>query len=838
MSLQAYRKKRRFDRTPEPRGQPEQGRGSLRFVVQKHQASRLHYDFRLELDGALKSWAVPKGPSLKPTERRLAMMVEDHPLDYRTFEGTIPAGNYGAGTVLLWDQGTYCARGTADRTESERRLREGLRKGHLSFVLSGQKLKGEFSLVRLRHGADNAWLLLKKADPWAGDADVTTDDRSVASGRSLDEIARGASKRRRRGPANQRALPSAALRGTPRAAMPRRVRPMLASLVDEPFDRKGWLFELKWDGYRAIAEVTRQGVSLYSRSHQLFTDRFAPVAQALRDLGHEAVLDGEVVVLDDRGRSHFQLLQNYQRTRQGRLRYCVFDLLYLDGRDLRRLPLRRRKDLLARLVRDLPNVLVSEHVEGQGVALFDAAVAQGLEGIIAKDGGSPYREGVRGDEWLKIKTRRRQEAVICGFTEPRGSRRDLGALVLGVYEGDRLVYIGHTGGGFDTRGRAEMRARLTPLVRSQCPFAKRPATNAPVHWLEPRLVCEVAFQEWTHDGHLRQPIFVGLREDKPARAVRREGPRPVDSIRQTVTRSKGRSERPPAPEEPVLTHLDKVYWPEEGYTKGDLIAYYRDMAPVLLPYLRDRDQSLHRHPNGISGASFFQKDVSRQPRPAWVRTVTVPSESKGQATYVLCQDEASLLYLANLGCIELNPWHARVGSLERPDYLVLDLDPEAISFDRVIEAAQAVHRVLDRAGVPCLCKTSGKRGLHVFVPLGARYDEDQARQFAQLIATLVHQRLPATTSLLRSPARRQGRVYLDYLQNRHTQTIVAPYSARPHPGATVSTPLRWSEVRKGLDPARFTIRTVAKRLDRLGDLWQPVLGAGIDLAACLQRLAP
>jgi bifunctional non-homologous end joining protein LigD len=568
------------------------------------------------------------------------------------------------------------------------------------------------------------------------------------------------------------------------------------------------------------------------------------------------VLDGEVVAVDQEGRSRFQLLQNYQKTGEGRLLYYVFDLLYLDGRDLRGVPLRDRKHRLGELLANLPNVRLSEHVEGRGIAFFNAAVAQGLEGVVAKDGESTYREGFRGGDWLKIKTRQRQEAVICGYTEPRGSRQHLGALILGVYDGKELVYVGHTGGGFDAQGLADVRSKLAPLRRKSCPFRKKPPTNAAAHWVAPKLVCEVAFQEWTDDGIMRQPIFVGLREDKAAHGVHREKPKPASASaagtdgvkRKTGGRSMARRERikSAVPEHkgaassghPALTNLDKLYWPEEGITKGDLIAYYREVAPVLLPYLHDRPQSLHRHPNGVGGKSFFQKDVSRQPPPAWVQTVDIPSESVGkELKYLLCQDEAALLYLVNLGCIELNPWNSRVGSLDRPDYLVIDLDPEDIPFARVIEAALAVRRTLEDAGAECLCKTSGKRGLHLFVPLGARYDDEPARRFAEIVANLVNGQLPRTTSIVRSPAQRQHRVYLDFLQNRRGQTLAAPYSARPFAGATVSTPLQWQEVKKGLDPARFTIHTLPRRIAKVGDLWTPVLGKGIDLEDCLARLA-
>jgi bifunctional non-homologous end joining protein LigD len=516
--------------------------------------------------------------------------------------------------------------------------------------------------------------------------------------------------------------------------------------------------------------------------------------------------------------------------------------------------LHRRKEILAPLLGSLPHVRLSEHIEERGVAFFEAAAAKGMEGIMAKDSASPYREGLRTDEWLKIKTRLRQEAVIGGFTRPRGSRQALGALVLGVYEANELVYIGHTGGGFDAESLAAVRARLTPLVQKQCPFRDRPATNAPVQWVRPELVCEVVFQEWTHDGQMRQPIFVGLREDKPPRSVHREKPEPAQAAAEQPKReaadeasparhSKATVRRTPSNvaaaqiDSPRITHPDKLYWPADGYTKGDLVEYYRTVAPMMLPYLRDRPQSLHRHPNGIERPGFYQKDVSKQP-PAWVQTVEIPSESNGRhLRYVLCQDEASLLYLVNLGCIEINPWNSRVGTLDKPDYLVIDLDPEDTPFARVVETAQAVRKLLDRAGAVSYCKTSGKRGLHIFLPLAARYDYETAKHFAELVANLVHRWLPASTSVARSPALRPQRVYLDFLQNRRGQTLAAPYSARPVPGAMVSTPLRWAEVKRGLDPKEFTIRSLARRLDKVGDLWQDVLGPGIDVEECLSRLA-
>jgi bifunctional non-homologous end joining protein LigD len=852
MSLKKYQARRKFDRTPEPEGGEARSQGPLRFVVQLHRASHLHYDFRLELDGTLKSWAVPKGPSLNPEDKRFAVMVEDHPLDYRTFEGVIPKGNYGAGTVMVWDEGPYHSRETADRTESERILREGLEKGHITFMLYGKKLKGELALVRLKKGEENGWLLLKKRDEFATDRDVTEFDRSVASNRTLEEIAQGALQAGEVWPVPKR-QPALDLSDAPKSSMPRGVRPMLATTVEKPFDRRGWFYEIKWDGYRAIAEVENQKVRLYSRNQLSLEDRFAPLVESLQLLGCEAVLDGEVVVVDDAGKPHFQLLQHYRKSQEGQLVYFVFDLLYLNGHDLRGLPLTRRKELLRQNLPGLPHVQISDHIEQQGVDFFKIASERGLEGIIAKDAASPYLEGRRSLSWLKVKTHLRQEAVIGGFTRPRGGRKNFGALILGVYDHDDLIYIGHTGTGFGGKTLAEIHSRLEPLAQKGCPFKKRPVTNAPVRWVRPELVCEVTFQEWTAESLMRHPVFVGMRDDKRPLSVRREKPEPVagipadeDNLRKPVPLASARKsvllighrdDQQLSIDGRILrlTHLNKIYWPVEKYCKRDLVNYYREVAPFILPYLKDRPQSLNRHPDGIESAGFYQKNVENPP--PWIKTVKVHSDSgQKDINFLLCQDEAALVYLVNLGCIELNPWSSRVGMLERPDYLVIDLDPEDIAFDQVIEAALVVREILEQAEAVSVCKTSGKTGLHIYVPLGARYTYEQGRQFGEIIARLVHRRLPKSTSVVRSPIKRQKRVYLDFLQNREGQTLAAPYSVRPIAGAPVSVPLNWSEVKPGLDPTQFTIRTLPKRLERVADLWRPALSAGIDVVKCLDRL--
>jgi len=850
MGLRTYHAKRKFAETPEPKGAVQHRRGALRFGVQKHQARSLHYDLRLEAGGTLKSWAVPKGPPPTHEDKRLAIMVEDHPLDYRLFEGNIPKGNYGAGSVMVWDEGTYHVPGVANRDQCEQAVIEGLEKGKLHVVFHGKKLKGEYALIRTKGQQENGWLFFNKGKPRSP---LENEDRSVLSDRTMEEIARNAPRRNAR--------PLFDLSDAPKGPMPHHVEPLLATPVEEPFDRAGWVFEVKWDGYRAIAEVTPDRVHLYSRNQLSFEKRFSPVVDSLQYLGLDAVIDGELMVLDQSGKPKFQLIQDYPKS-GGSLVYMVFDLLYLDGHSLEKLPLVRRKEILAQLVEGLPHINLSEHIAEKGIAFFRAVQEQGLEGIVAKEADSRYRQGVRGRSWLKIKTQMRQEAVIGGFTEPKGSRTGLGSLLLGVYDNGDLVYIGHVGTGFNQKTLAEIRAGLDPLVQEKSPFKIKPKPNAPVHWVRPELVCEVSFGLWTNDGQIRFPVFMGLRQDKDAKSVRRERPvtreedahkiedggskmedRKSKQLHPPSSSLHPRQSPPPGTQEigghnvPV-TNLSKVYWPEDNYTKGDLIGYYREIADTILPYLRDRPESLNRHPNGIHAKNFFQKDMSRQPPPEWVQTVDLISDSDNKKTRApLCQDEASLIYLANLGCIELNPWHSRVGNLDRPDYLMLDLDPEAVSFDHVVEAAQTIRKVLEQAGGEAFCKTSGKRGLHVYLPLGAQYSDEIAKQVAELIARIVNARLPATTSLIRNPRMRQGRVYLDYLQNGKGKTLAAPYSVRPYPKATVSTPLKWAEVRKGLDPSKFTIRTLAKRLHAVGDLWKPVLGPGPDMAAVVDRLA-
>lgn len=781
MTLDQYISKRTHSSEPKAK-HVKRSSGRLQFVVQKHAAKHLHYDFRLEVDGVLKSWAVPKGPSMDPSVKRLAIQVEDHPYSYLHFEGTIPSG-YGAGTVLVWDTGNYSVSGESSK-ESEALMREGLKKGAIRFSLEGEKLKGEFSLVRMGKEG-NQWLLIKKKDRYASKRDVALQDHSVLSGKDIADVA---------GPRSR----------------PSRVKPMLATLVDKPFDDSEWLFEIKWDGFRAIADLNDQRVQLYSRNLQSFKERFPTIIRDLKRLELNAILDGEIVALDKKGLSHFQLLQS--KATEDDPFFYVFDLLYLDGKDLRELPLSKRKTLLKNLIKSRSHIRYSDHIVGKGIAFFEACQKQGLEGVVGKKKTSPYLTGRRSRDWVKIKARPRQEVVICGFTEPKKSRKGFGALVMGVREKGALKYAGHVGTGFSEAQLREIKAQLHPLVVRRCPFEAVPKTNTPVTWVRPHYLAEVAFREWTNDGRMRQPVFLGMRADKHPHSVTRE-----KSLSQKVS----------------LTNLDKPYWPVEGLSKGDLLSYYEAVAPFILPYLRDRPQSLRRFPNGISGKSFFQKNLVDHPE--YIQTIPIKHHHR-TTHYLLIQDLQSLLYAVNLGCLEIHPWFSRYQHLDHPDFLIFDLDPNEIDFRAAVETAQCLHKTLEKIGVSALCKTSGARGLHVGVPLRAKYTFAQSRQFAQLVALLVHYQLPDITSLERNPKNRKRKVYIDCLQNNFGQTLAAPYSVRALPGAPVSTPLEWREVNRNLDPADHHLSNTIRRLKKRGDLFKPLLGKGVDLAKALRAI--
>ena len=844
MSLTKYNQKRSFAKTPEPKGTLRKKGKALHFVVQKHHASRLHYDFRLEMDGVLKSWAVPKGPSLNPADKHLAMMVEDHPYDYRSFEGIIPEGNYGAGSVIIWDQGTYeSLLPVPDGKSEEDFLLEQLENGSIKIIMHGQRLKGEFALVRFKRAGDNGWLLIKHNDEYASKSDILEKDTSVKSGLTLEEMAegKGVTKKQRQKTIDREEKKEQKVEKTvakvvhtegTKARMPHEVHPMLAQLADTPFDSHDWIYEIKWDGYRAVAEVQKGSVSLYSRNHQDFNKKFPEVVSALEQIDHDIVLDGEVVVLDENGKSQFQLLQDYGRSKKGILHYYVFDLLYLDGYDLRDVPLIERKELLEKLLHENDILKYSNHIEQHGLKLYTIAKRKGFEGIMAKRKASRY-SSARTTDWLKIKNIQMQEAVICGFTQPRGKRQAFGALILGIYENNELRYVGHAGGGFNKDKLQEVSALLEPLITDSSPFPAEPVANSKPTWVKPKLVCQVKFSEWTNDGLMRQPVFLGMREDKDPKEVTDER---IYSGNKAVHHAGSRS-IPVKRGKAELTNLNKVFWPKEGYTKGDLIEYYDSVAQTILPYLKDRPISLNRFPNGIEGEQFFQKDLVH--KPDWVKTVPIYSESnKADIHWLICNDKDTLLYLANLGSIEINPWNSRYTNPEHPDYVIIDLDPEGIPFKEVVKTAKMVKALFDELELDAFLKTSGKTGLHILLPLKAKYTYDQAKQFAQIIANKVFAKLPEITSVVRNPKKREHKIYVDFLQNREGQTIAAPYCVRPVSGATVSTPLEWDELTSDLSPADFTIKNISRRLKKKGDIWKPLLKhKGIHMLKALKKLS-
>ena len=841
MGLKTYQAKRTFSQTPEPKAlkSSHNKSNSLVFCVQKHAASHLHYDFRLECNGVLLSWAVPKGPSMNPQDKRLAMKVEDHPFEYRNFEGVIPPGNYGAGTVMVWDEGTYTVPGAKTAKEIEKTVSQGIHKGHFEFELQGEKLKGFYSLVKLKKDdSDNSWLLIKKKDDYSMTKDITNLDHSAKTDRTLDEIAEDeggppptkTSTKKTASTKQKDSTPKKKAKLLSCKPMPRGIKPMLAKLMDAPFDNEDWLFETKWDGYRALAYIEKGKVDLLSRNENSFNEIFKPIVEELERVEDDVILDGEVVILDNDARSNFQLMQNYQRAPQGNLFYYVFDILYLNGQDLRDLPLIERKKYLKQFLGSVKfsKIRYSDHVENVGKALFQQASKYNLEGIMGKNKNSPYTSK-RSSDWVKIKTHQRQEAVIGGFTAPQGSRTKFGALLLGVYEDNKLKYIGHTGGGFSRQLLDDTYSKLEPLIQKGCPFETTPKPNAPVTWIKPKLVCEISFSEWTSDGKVRQPIFQGLRIDKKPKEVKMELPQVVEP---KDASSKKKSKSPQI----NFTHPEKIYWPNEKYTKEDMLHYYQEVSPFLLPHLKNHPVTLRRYPDGIAGESFYQKDSSSLHLPDWIQTVTIPQESR-KVKYILIQDLPTLEYVLNLGAIEIHPFLSQAENLSNPDYMVIDLDPEDIPLDKVVEAAQVTHKLLDSIKVENVCKTSGKRGLHIFIPLQGKYNFEQAKQFGEILAAIINQQIPEFTSLERKPKNRQKKVYIDVYQNNLHQSVIAPYCLRALDGAPVSTPLDWKEVKKGLDPKKFNMKTVPERLKKLKkDLFKPVLGKGADLKAALKRL--
>ncbi|MFZ0593315.1 MAG: DNA ligase D [Bryobacteraceae bacterium] len=845
MALEEYVRKRRFAETPEPppakKPQKTESPEGM-FCVQRHRATRLHYDLRLEVNGALASWAVPKGPGLDPARKSLAMKVEDHPIEYGDFEGNIPQGNYGAGSVMLWDIGRY-------HLLDDPTAQEQLDRGDFKFFLEGTKLRGAFALVRMKKGQKgNEWLLLKKPDEYAVPGwDPEQHAWSVKTRRTQEQIA-----------ANDSPVEVSEIAGAKKTAMPESIEPMMATLTEEPPSGDQWIYELKWDGVRALCFVEKGKLRIDSRRGKRAEAQY-PELHVLPSLvsAKSAILDGEIVVLDEEGRARFELIQPRISTAPAKLgplletnpvQLMVFDLLYLDGYDLRGVPLETRKSLLEKSVNWKDRVRLSQHFHAEPENIVEAVRKMGIEGVVAKDRHSRY-ENRRSRCWLKVKVQDQQEFVIGGFTQ--GERDYFGALVLGVWEGKQLRHAGQVGTGFDARKMKEIAERLAPLVSKTCPFTPRPQIKG-VTWVKPELVCEIRFQQWTDDDMLRAPVFLGLREDKAASEVVREkeSNNRSKSAKKRESATKKTHEREPLPldgkEAGVeidgrtlkLTHLDKVFYPADGYTKRDLLRFYDEVSEWLLPHLKDRPLSLKRYPNGITGKYFFQKNASEH-FADWLRLEPVREGHPPKTNhYVIVDDRSSLIYLVNLGCIDHNPWMSRAGSLEHPDFVLIDLDPFECPFERLIEAAQIVRRILKRVGLNGYPKTTGGDGLHVYIPLAPVYTYEQARQFAELIFRLAEQEAPDLfTEPRRVGGRKKGCVYFDWMQIGFGKTIAAPYVVRAHAGAPVATPLDWGEVKKGLNPGHFTIANAIARFRDVGDLFAPVLKGRQRLEAALATLA-
>lgn len=823
MSLEEYRRKRVFSKTPEPEPELAQQKEN-RFFIQRHSARRLHYDLRLEMDGVLKSWALPQGPTLDPELKRLAVHVEDHPLDYGNFEGTIPAGNYGAGKVTLWDRGTYEWLGE----KSPEQQYEG---GDLKLRFHGQKLVGEFALVRTNRSKGKDWLLIKKKDfavrpGW----DPESDTRSVLQGPAeLSQI-----------------------EGAVKAEMPAKVEPMLAVLGARLPQGSDWLYEVKWDGYRSLCFIDHGKVRMLSRRGNVMEHQFPEIAKALAQSikAERAVIDGEIVAFDENGVPSFQLLQNHVGFRRSAalrgekpqaFNYFAFDLLYLDGYDLCKAALLDRRQLLSSIILPSEVVKYSDHFVGHGEELLQAVREKGLEGVIAKQAQSKY-EARRSSAWVKIKVTCQQDFVICGYI--LGEREPFGSLVLGYWQDGKLVYAGNVGSGFTQQSLQVVYGSIKPLITKKAVLTDVPREIGAVTWAKPELVCVVKFNSWTADNRLRAPVFQGLRADGDPKQVFKETGQDIAPATESAA-SSAPLLSPDASEMSLtiegrrlkFTNLKKIFYPADGYSKRDVVNFYASVSPLLLPHLQARPLSLRRYPNGIESEGFFQKQAAES-FPSWLHTESIQTDKSSWTDFVVCDDKASLLYLANLGCIDQNPWMSRVGSLENPDFILIDLDPYHCGFDRIVEAAQLVREKLDLIGLQGYPKTTGGDGMHIYVPVEPHYTYAQTRSFAEIVARWVTAERPDLFTTPRTvAAREKGKVYFDWVQNAEGKTISAPYVLRAYPGAPVATPLKWDEVRPGLKPTQFHISNVMRRFERVGDLFAGVLKKPQEMEPALERLS-
>ncbi|WP_018612096.1 DNA ligase D [Segetibacter koreensis] len=865
MPLEEYKKKRRFDKTPEPTG-GEIIDNKLHFVVQKHAASHLHYDFSLELKGVLKSWAVPKGPSLNPDEKRLAMITEDHPYDYKDFEGIIPKGQYGGGTVIIWDEGTYETPQVDkdDKKAQEHSLMGQFFKGGMLFNLHGKKLNGQFALIKDAERDEKSWYLLKVKDKSASKSDVTKKNKSVVSGLTVEEMAENPESKKwqssravKEKTAETKGLDIGILQQGTQAPMPERVEAMNCTLIKEPFNNPDWTYEVKLDGYRIIAIKNNDAVNLFTRARLNYSKYYPAVVEALKSISYDAVVDGELVVLDDKGRPNFDLLQKY---REGMaVTYYLFDVLWVDGYDVTGLKLTDRKTLLKQIIPENDVIKYSDDFE-DGEALFEQIKAMQLEGIVAKRKDSKYQPGKRVKDWLKLPTEIRQEFVIGGWTESENGR-PFRSIVFGAYENGELKFVGHSGSGFQDKVMDEVMDRLQPLEIKKKAFVDEVDHDTPSHWVEPKLVGIFKFATWTASGKIRKPaIFLGFRDDKDPKEVVREVPlsandeekiikempepdlekeKPTSKTlaKPKIIESAEDSNWPIIENETItskeifniegkdvtITNIGKQLW--SNVTKSELIIYYHNIAPYILPYLKDRPQSLHIKNINAGAPGLYIKDMEGR-QPEWADIFSTPRKHKkkgkrSEIDYLVCNNEATLLYMVNLGCVDINPWTSSTNSYQQPDFVIIDLDPSDEDFKKAIETATAAKQFFDANKLKAFPKTSGKTGIHLYVPCEG-FSFPEARKIAEHICEEVQLLMPGITTTEVAIAKRGNKLYIDPNQNDEADTVAAPYSVRPFHHPSVSTPLLWKEINDKLDPLKFDINTIFKRLEQKGDLFEKV----------------
>ena len=900
MSLQEYDKKRDFARTPEPAGNITQQKKkrekssstvNLRFVVQKHKATRLHYDFRLETKhGTLKSWAVPKGISIDPKEKRLAVLTEDHPLDYLLFEGVIPEGNYGAGTVIVWDTGTYTI------PNEIQDISQQFQNGKITIDLNGQKLKGRFSLIKTSR--ENQWLLIKANDEFASedeDLTISKPDSVLTGGKNRVLYSRNSKKGssvsaaikpgRKGKNINGTSAKKTTIQALTAEQFPTSIKPMLARLVNRPFDNKEWVFEVKWDGVRSFLFFNKANelTKLQARSGNEITHRYPEIVESSRasiDSTQTLIVDGEIVVLNNEGHPDFQ---NHQRrmnvdndreiqilSRERPATYYLFDILYLDGRDLQGLSFLQRRRILSDIIKTNDRIRISEYIEEFGVQMFEKIKSMNLEGVIAKNLSSKYLQGTRSSDWLKVKNIKTQDCVVIGYTTGEGNRENFfGSLILAVYDGDELKFAGHTGSGFNFDQLEKTYRKLEEIKIERCPIKYIPYTNREPIWIKPELVVEVKFNEWTNEKIMRAPIFLRFREDKSPKECIIETEKQTKEV---IMSDEGSFSVQPNLSVSSLSfsNLDKVFWDKTTehpqLTKKDLIDYYDKVSEYILPYLKDRPLSLSRYPDGIKGKHFYHKNWD-QKKPDYVERVKVYSESRDiPINYIVCNNKETLLWLANLGCIEMHPWYSRINDfnackdvadldenkcgLNLPDFIIFDLDPYIYSgkenkgqepeyntkaFKTTISVAFHLKELFDGLKIKSYVKTSGKTGLHIFVPISNSYTYDQTRAFAEVIGKMLTRKYPEKITMEWDTSKRKGKVFFDHNQNAKGKTIASIFSARPTVAATVSMPISWNKLWEA-SPADFTILNVPEILKRAANPWDNLLEEKQDISKILERV--